>query len=242
MIGRLGDDDFGERFLARLAADGVDGSRVTIDPDEGTGVATPLVEDGGENSIVIVPRANHRITIDDVDAAADVIEGAAVLLLQCELPLDVVEAAAKVASSAGTTVVFNPAPAPADGIARFAGLIDVLTPNEIEVAALSGMAGDPLGAATREQLGGSVIVTVGEQGAWLVADGDPELLPAHAVQAVDTVGAGDAFCGALGAKLAAGAALRAAVLYANAAAALSVTQPGAEPSMPTAHQIEALLA
>jgi len=243
MIGRLGADDFGTRFLDRLAAEGIDASGVAIDPDEGTGVGAPLVEDSGENSIVIVPRANHRMTRSDVDAAVTTIERAAVLLLQLELPIEVVEAAAKVAQAAGTTVVLNPAPAPGDGIERFAGLVDVLVPNEIEVAALSGTAGDPLGAATslRQQLDAAVIVTVGEEGAWLVDAGPPERLAAHPVAAVDTVGAGDAFCGALGARLAAGASLRDATVYANAAAALSVTKRGAEPSMPTATQIEALL-
>ena len=119
----------------------------------------------------------------------------------------------------------------------------MLVPNEIEAAALSGSAGDPLSAATslRQQLDAAVIVTVGDEGAWLVDAGTPELLAAHEVDAVDTVGAGDAFCGALGARLAAGASCASATVYANAAAALSVTKPGAEPSMPTAAEIEALL-
>ena len=243
MIGRLGADDFGDRFLQCLDRERIDVSGVIVDRDVGTGVATPLVEDGGENSIVIVPRANHRMTVDDIDAAASVIEGAAVLLLQCELPLDVVEAAAKVANASGTTVILNPAPAPADGIARFAGLVDVLTPNEVEAAVLSGSDGDPVeaGSALRNQIGGTVVVTVGDQGVWILDEGEPERLPAHEVRAVDTVGAGDAFCGALGARLANGASLREAARYGNAAAALSVTKPGAEPSMPTAQEIEALL-
>ena len=86
MIGRLGADDFGTRFLDRLDTEGIDATGVSIDPDEGTGVGAPLVEDDGENSIVIIPRANHRITMDDIDAAAATIERAAVLLLQLELP------------------------------------------------------------------------------------------------------------------------------------------------------------
>ena len=243
MIGRLGEDDFGARFLEQLAEDGIDSSHVRLDAAAGTGVATPLVEHGGENSIVIVPRANHRITVDDVAAAAPMIEEASVLLLQLELPLEVVEAAAHVANAAGTTVVLNPAPAPADGIARFAGLVDVLTPNEVEAVALSGSPGDPVeaGQALRDQIGGTVVVTAGDQGVWILDGAEPEQLAAHAVAAVDTVGAGDAFCGALGARLASGASLRDAVCYANAAAALSVTRHGAEPSMPMATEIEALL-
>ena len=116
-------------------------------------------------------------------------------------------------------------------------------PNEVEAAVLSGIDDDPLraAAALRDRIGGAVVVTVGDQGAWVVDDGAPQRLAAHPVQAVDTVGAGDAFCGALGARLAAGASLRDAAAYANAAAALSVTQPGAEPSMPRSADIEALL-
>jgi ribokinase len=243
MIGRLGADDFGARFLDCLEAEGIDASGVTIDPDEGTGVGAPLVDDGAANSIVIVPRANHRMAVDDIVAAAPTIERAAVLLLQLELPIEVVEAAAVMARAAGTTVVLNPAPAHAAGLDAFAGFVDVLVPNEVEAAALSGVPGDPLAAAEvlREQLGAAVVVTVGEEGAWVLDGGAPERLAAHRVDAVDTVGAGDAFCGALGARLAAGATLREATVYANAAAALSVTKPGAEPSMPRAEDIEALL-
>ncbi|MET0904113.1 MAG: PfkB family carbohydrate kinase [Acidimicrobiales bacterium] len=242
MVGRLGADDFGARFLDQLATDGIDTTGVTVDPHEGTGVGAPLVEDGGENSIVIIPRANHCMSVADVEAASDLIGGAAVLLLQLELPLDVVEAAAKVAQAAATRVLLNPAPASDGAIDAFAGLVDVLVPNEVEAAVLSGI-DDPLraAAALRDRVGGAVVVTVGDQGAWVVDDGAPQQLAAHPVQAVDTVGAGDAFCGALGARLAAGASLHDAATYANAAAALSVTQPGAEPSMPRSADIEALL-
>jgi ribokinase len=243
MIGRLGADDFGARFLEGLATDGIDATGVTVDAEEGTGVGAPLVEDSGENSIVIMPRANHRVTVADVAAAGALIDDAAVLLLQLELPIEAVVAAATRARAAGTIVVLNPAPAPAGGIGMFAGLVDVLVPNEVEAVALSGSAGDPLraAAALREQLGSAVVVTVGDQGAWLLDGAEPEHLPAHAVDAIDTVGAGDAFCGALGARLADGASLREAALYANAAAALSVTRPGAEPSMPTAEEVERML-
>ena len=119
--------------------------------------------------------------------------------------------------------MLNPAPLTRMGSTRFAGLVDVLVPNEIEAAALSGIGGDPLSAATslRQQLDAAVIVTVGEKGRGWSTPARTELLAAHDVDAVDTVGAGDAFCGALGARLAAGASLREATVYANAAAALS---------------------
>ncbi len=241
MIGRLGADDFGARFLDCLAVEGIDAGCVTVDQVEGTGVGAPLVEDGGENSIVIIPRANHSISIADIDLAAPAIAGASVLLLQLELPTDVVVAAAARAKAAGTTVVLNPAPAVAD-LSAFAGLVDELIPNEGEAATLTGIV-DPVAAARalRERLGCAVVITVGERGAWVVDGAVPELLPAHAVEAVDTVGAGDAFCGTFGARLAQAASLLDAAVYANAAAALSVMRPGAVPSMPRSADIEAFL-
>jgi ribokinase len=242
MIGRLGADDFGRRFLACLSAERIDVTHVTVDEVEGTGVGLPLIEDGGENSIVIVPRANGRMTVADVTAAIGTISSASVLLLQLELPLDVVVEAAARARAAGTLVVLNPAPSPEAGeIDRFAGLVDVLIPNEVEVAALSGVDDPRQGAGLlRERLGCSVVVTMGDQGAWVVDGGEPARYPAHRVEVVDTVGAGDAFCGALGARLATGAPLREAVEYASAAAALAVTKLGAEPGMPRAADIDAL--
>ena len=177
-----------------------------------------------------------------MDAAVAVLTGADVLLLQLELPAPAVVAAAARARAAGVTVVLNPAPAVVD-LAELVGLVDVLVPNEVEAAQLSGIDDDPLTAAKelRRRLGASVVVTLGERGV-LVLHGDlEELLPAHAVEVVDTVGAGDAFCGALGARLAAGDELCVAARYANAAAALAVTREGAEPSIPTALQVADLL-
>jgi ribokinase len=242
MIGRLGADDFGQRFLDCLTAEGIDRHHVTIDPEGGTGVGVPLVEDSGENSIVIVPRANHRITVADIDAAADSIATSQVLLLQLELPVDVVLAAARHAKAAGCMVVLNPAPAVVD-VDQFAGLVDVLVPNEVEAMHLSGNGADPVaaGVALRRRTGASVVVTVGGDGAIVLDGADHEYLAAHDVTPVDTVGAGDAFCGALGARLANGDDLATAAAYANAAAALSVTKAGAEPSIPTRADIDAFL-
>jgi ribokinase len=240
MVGRLGDDDFGRRFRACMAGEGIDDRHVLVDADEGTGIGLPLVEDSGENSIVVVARANQRLSSDDVLAAQATIADAAVLLLQMEVPLYALVAAATVAQRAGTTVVLNPAPA-VDSIEPFRGLVDVLVPNLGEARRLlggvNGVDGtDPLAAAAdlRERTGAAtVVVTLGDRGA-LVLDADgPDHQPAHAVPVVDTVGAGDAFCGALGAGLAGGASVRAAATYANAAAALAVTRAGAEPSLPT---------
>jgi ribokinase len=242
LVGRVGADAHGRRFLDLLAREGIDATHVTVDDVEGTGVATPLVEPSGANSIVIVPRANHRVGEVDVAAAADALATTAVLLLQLELPLVAVAAAARRAHAAGATVVLNPAPA-AEDLDGLVGVVDVLVPNEVEAAMLTGTE-DPLAAARllRDRFHAAVIVTLGADGCLLVHDGGVERVPAHAVDVVDTVGAGDAFCGGLGARLAAGDDLVTAARYANAAGALSVTVAGAEPSLPTAVEIEALLA
>lgn len=244
MVGRVGDDAYGRRFLERLALDGVDATHVVVDEVAGTGIGAPLVEASGDNSIVIIPRANHRVSGADVLEARAAVEGARVLLLQLELPAEAVEAAARLAHAAGVTVVLNPAPALGD-LAALEGLVDVLVPNEGEASTLSGCT-DPRAAARvlRDRFGCAVVVTLGEEGSLVLGPdaAEPTVVPTHVVDAVDTVGAGDTFCGNLGARLAAGDDLVAAARFASAAAALSVTVPGAEPSLPTADAVRGLLA
>jgi ribokinase len=245
MVGRVGADDYGRQFLGLLEREGIDATHVSVDADEGTGIGAPLVEDSGDNSIVIVPRANRRNTPADLEAARTLLAGACVVLLQLELPIDVVAAAARTAHAGGATVVLNPAPAVSiEQLRPFEGVVDLLVPNEGEATLLTGIDGDPLAAAKalQERFGTPIAVTLGEQGSLvLAADGDHEELPAHPVEVVDTVGAGDAYCGALGARLAAGDELRAAARAAGAAGSLAVTRAGAEPSLPTAAEVAALL-
>lgn len=246
MIGRVGADDFGARFLAALDQEGIDRTHVTIDPTAGTGVGLPVIEPSGENSIVIVPQANRSLTPADIEAARAVIEAADVVLLQLEVPADASAAAAAIARRAGAVVVLNPAPAPeaATDLAAFAGLVDVLVPNEIEGTQLLGRArrtiDDDL-AALADAYRCEVVLTLGRDGAAVLDGAGVERLAAHIVDVVDTVGAGDAFCGALGAGLARGLSLGHAAVEANAAAALAVTTRGAEPSLPTAAAVRVLL-
>jgi ribokinase len=252
MVGRVGNDDFGRQFLECLAAEAIDNTYVSADETEGTGVGMPLVEESGENSIVVVPRANSNLSPADIQAASAAIAGADVLLLQLELPMDVVVAAARIAHDAGVLVVLNPAPAPVDGnLEALRGLVDVIVPNEHEAR----MLGDAHHLGDAHQLGDaeavdrlvdrfstSVVMTVGGSGC-VGRDGATAFsVTAHQVDVVDTVGAGDAFCGALGAWIAAGDSLRDAVLHANAAGALAVTKAGAEPSMPRRDAIVRLVA
>jgi ribokinase len=245
MIGYLGRDEFGGRFEAQLEADGIDATYVYRHDEVGTGIGNPVVEDSGENSIVVVPRANHCLRPAHVAEAAGLIRATPVLLVQFELPFDTVVAAARIAKASGVTVICNPAPATA-GIDDLRGLVDIIVPNEVEAALLIGASpSDPphlLAAELQARTGATVVMTLGAAGT-LVADGaGSRRFAAHPVPAVDTVGAGDAFCGTLAAHLAAGRTLAVAARWANAAGALAVTVAGAEPSMPTAQAVAGLLA
>jgi ribokinase len=243
MVGRVGQDPAGDRQLAALADSRVNVGRVRRTPGVPTGSATIPVEDGtGENLIVVSPGANAALTPEDVDV--DSVRRARVLLLQLEVPLPTVLAAARATTG---TVVLTPAPAqrlPADLLEQ----VDVLVPNEHELAQLAGVApgrrspGD-LVTLARALAPCAVVVTLGARGALVVpADGStPVLQPPPPVTPVDTTGAGDCFCGALAQALAGGASLTEAVRHAVAAAALSTTAPGARGALPDDGAVRALL-
>ncbi|WP_448626531.1 ribokinase [Geodermatophilus sp. URMC 64] len=243
MIGRVGDDPAGTRQLAALAEARVDVSRVHRTPGVPTGSATIPVEQGtGENLIVVVPGANAALTPED--AVAEPVRRADVVLLQLEVPLATVQAAAGVATG---TVVLTPAP-PRELPRELLERVDVLVPNEHELAALAGAAPGErapaeLARLARSVASSAVVVTLGARGALVVPDGTgPALLQAPPpVTPVDTTGAGDCFCGALAAALATGSRLPEAVRYAVAAAALSTTAEGARGALPDDETVRAAL-
>lgn len=246
MIGRLGDDEFAPRFLAALDAAGIDRRGVTLDPTMGTGVATPIIETGGNNRIVIAPRANMAVSMENVEAAGELVAAADVLLLQLEIPPEASMTAARIARAAGRRVILNPAPVlpMPDELLRLA---DIVTPNEVEAAALTGLPvtslDEALTAADRLCVLGArqVVITLGAAGAVAVSGGERRYLPAHRVTAMDTTAAGDAFNGALAVRLAETGELGEALRWANAAGALAVTRLGAEPSLPHRVEVGALL-
>jgi ribokinase len=246
MVGLLGGDDFGSAFRLSLSGEGVDDTWVGVHDVAGTGVGLPVVEPNGQNSIIIVPRANMHVGEVHVLAARDAIADADALLLQLELPVQSALTAARLAHQAGTLVVLNPAPVgeiPED----LAEYVDVLVPNEVELDALVGHStGDDVYEAARtlrDRWGADAVVTLGSRGV-LVAprDREPMHLDAYPVTAVDTVGAGDTFCGYLGAGLAAGDDLVVAAVRANGAAAISVTRAGSATSAPLADEVDRFVA
>ena len=247
MVGRLGMDSFGDKLMDALVEEGVEIRFIVRDAEVGTGVGSPVIDADGDNSIIIVPRANMRLSAADVDRAASAISDSDVLLLQLEVPIAASQRAAEIAKSSGTKVILNPAPAQ-DLPDSFLAQVDILTPNQVEAELLSGVeVSDSEGAerAARILLDrgvSAVILTLGEGGALLLKDGLTTSIPAYRVNVVDTTAAGDAFCGALATALARGEALEDAVVFANAAGALAVTVLGAAPSMPTVKQITEFLA
>ena len=246
MVGKVGRDTFGEGALRNYRQQGIDTTYVLTDPERPTGVASIVVDDAARNCIIIVPGANLGLTPEDVRAAAAVIESAGVLLCQLEVPIETVAEALRIARAAKVTTILNPAPAVAlpDELLRLA---DLCVPNENEIELLTGGHGavtvqDAAAAAWELLKRGprTVIVTLGERGALIADAGSAEHLAAPRVEAVDSSGAGDAFIGALGVFLAAGAPLKEAVRRASAVAALSVTRLGTQTSFPTRAEIEAL--
>ena len=250
LIGKIGDDPFGEMLRTAIESENIDSQFVKTDAEGGTGIATIIVEPDGDNSIIIVPRANMCITSEDIANAADSIAEAAVLLLQLETPIEASQTAINIAKANDTTVILDPAPArplPPSLLSQ----VDILTPNATEATVLSGHAvttpetGITAAKALQTQITtdghSAVVLTLGEQGVLVCTPTQFTHLPAISVDAVDTTGAGDAFSGALATALANGDELSEAVKFATDAGAAAVTVLGATPSMPTPDKIETIL-
>lgn len=249
LIGGVGADLFGDMLLTATENENINNRFVAKRTEIGTGVATIVIEPDGDNSIIVVPRANMALTTAEIDAATHSIADADVLLLQLETPIAVSEYATAIAKAHDTTVILNPAPAQPlpDSLLVY---VDILTPNQSEAELLSEMkvsnheeahrAAEVLRTRMVDAASTAVILTLGEQGALMLTATESEHVSALSVDAVDTTGAGDAFCGALATALASGEMLQAAVKFANAAGAAATTVTGATPSMPTRTKIDRL--
>ena len=242
MIGQVGNDGFGSTLRDGLAADGIDVSGVRQTTAVGTGVAMILVEDIGQNRIVLAAGANGALTPADLDAHAVLIEGAAMLVLQLEVPMPVVQRAIEMAHAAGVPVLLNPGPAVPLPEAIWTQ-IDILVPNESEATLLSGVevtdAPSAYAAAHvfRQRGVKCVLITLGANGVAVVDDAGERHLPAHVVKAVDTTAAGDTFIGGISAGLVEGMPIDDAVALGQRASALCVTRHGAQPSIPYRREI-----
>jgi ribokinase len=241
MIGRVGDDEFGLTLRRNLDDEGIDTECLQVTPSESSGVALITVDDSGENTIIVVPGANGRLTIDDIEGARGLIAGADILLMQLEIPLPVVERAAQIASEGGVTVILNAAPARALPTALLS-TVDYLVVNETEALLVAGTAsGSPEEAARTLHSTGvrNVVVTLGPEGSLLVpSEGASVAVPAYRVRPVDTTAAGDGFAGAFAVALADGVPAPEALRWGNAEGAIAVTREGAQPSLPTRSEVE----
>ena len=246
-IASVGLDAFGDQAIAGFVKEGINVAHVSRDKSQPSGVALIFVGADGENSIAVASGANSRLSRANIEKARSAIARASVLVMQLETPLPTIQFAAKLAAANNIPVILNPAPARPlpDALLR---QITILTPNETEAEILTGIKVTGNASATRAANAllargvCIVIITLGSRGALIATTGLVQHIPGFKVKPVDTTAAGDCFNGALAVAFAEGKLLLDAVRFANAAAALSVTKRGAQPSAPTRRAIEKLLA
>ena len=246
-IARVGRDMFGAKAVSGFIAEGINVDYIIRDRTSPSGMALIFVGQAGQNSIAVASGANGKLAPADVKKSGAAFRKAGILLLQLETPLKTVQAAVELAAANGLRVVLNPAPAQALP-AHLLEKIYLLTPNESEAELLTGITvnNEASAAKAADKLLAcgvrNVIITLGEQGAYVAGLRDRQLIPGYKMKAVDTTAAGDIFNGALTVALAEGKSLLEAACFANAAAALSVAHPGAQDSAPERKEIDRLLA
>ena len=235
---KVGKDVFGEKSLEGYRKEGIDISNV-IYSDKPSGVALIMVDDNGENCISVAPGANGDITPDDILKISDVIRNAGFVVLQLEIPVESVLAAARIAHEAGAYVILNPAPA-CKLPAELFKYVSLATPNQTEIALMTGIENDVDAAMEKLQDMGvnDIILTLGSKGSAIWDGKKSEIIPARKVKAIDATAAGDTFCGALCVALSEGKTKREAVEFATKASALTVQKMGAQESIPYRKDIE----
>jgi len=238
MIGRVGDDDAGIFLRGEMDANGVNTEFLFKTSGVPSGVALIAVQNDGDNTIVVSPGANSRLSPEDIIASPPIDE-AKIVLLQAEIPMDTILAAARTATG---TIIWNPAPAPMETIPlELLDLVDVLVLNQTELALLSGIETiDNIGKAVEAAKTlpcSSKIVTLGAQGAVVIASNDAVVIPAPRITPVDTTAAGDAFCAALARSLIERNDLVAAAQWAVQVGAATALVSGAQPSLPTSAEV-----
>jgi len=245
MIGSVSDDSAGDFLLRVVEAEGIDDTQIArVEGFAGTAVIE--VDRSGANRIIVIPGANALVNADQVRAALEAIPDIAIVLTQGEVPADAVMAAMEVGRARGARTIMNPSPVQ-EYPEELYPLVDIAVPNEHEIELMTGLATSTSVDATRaaralaEKGVGTVIVTRGAQGSVWSTLSKSGSAGAFAVRAVDTVAAGDAFCGVLAASLAEGKSLSEALRWGSAAGALAATREGAVPSLPDRESVEELV-
>lgn len=242
-IGKVGSDPFGEELINNLVRERVQVKYLYRDETTPTGTALIIVDENGENSIVVAPGANMKLEKEDIEKSRDIFSKAKILLTQLEIPIETVKYSLELARSFNMLSILNPAPA-RNLTQEILSLVDILTPNESELRTLIGVdltSEEEIIQSAKGLLNygiNAVIVTLGAKGAICVERDSVFQVPAIKVNAVDTTAAGDAFNGTLALKLAEGIPLKEAILYANIVAGITVTRKGAQPSIPTREEVE----
>jgi ribokinase len=245
MLGSAGDDEFGTQLVRNLASAGVDIGRIRRDSGLKTGTAVVCVEKNGSNAIVVVPGANRACDEEYLRQNDVSFQKCDYILLQMEIPQEAVWYAVRRGKELNKTVILNPAPAPAFLPEDVFKNLDYIIPTETELAGLSACpcdSADEIETAARKLAAAgakNVIVTLGRNGSMLAGNDTVEFFPPIRVKAVDTTAAGDCFCAAFAVALADGKSPAQAVIFANTAAGLAVTKPGAQSSIPTKAEVMA---
>ncbi len=246
MVCRVGGDDSGQKLIENLAAQGVDTSLVKPHPKCSSGSAFVTVDNEGENTVVIHPGANERLFPGDLEAAEEDLGNSAVIVTQLEIPIPTVVKAAEIAKKWRVPFILNPAPAPSEDLSEILQKTDVLCPNRTEAERLTGR-GVPgvdgafkAGRELRSRGIQYVVITLGAEGAVLIAEDLQEHFKAPKVQVRDTTGAGDAFVGAFAFFFASGESISSATRLACIAAAISVSKEGAQSGLPTLDEVKEL--
>lgn len=247
MLGCIGSDEFGSIQKENLSACGVDISKLNVSGSQPTGTAIIHVDEGGDNSIVVIQGANNECDVAYLQEQEDAFQECDIVMMQMEIPLEAIHYAVHKSAQLKKTVILNPAPAPKELSQDILSCTDYLIPNETELNRLAGLESNTLetyreGAKKLLEQGVKhVIVTMGDQGCLCVNDKGMEQFPARKVKAVDTTAAGDCFCGAFAVALAEGKSNQEAICFANIASSIAVTRNGAQTSLPDRNEIEKVL-
>lgn len=247
LVGQVGDDSFGKTLLDNLITSGVDISSITVNPHTHSGIASIVVDDKGDNTIACAAGANNFVREQELAQFKALLPQSKVVLLELGVPLATVLAAAREAKASKNMVILDPAPAKSNLPEELYQLVDLITPNEVEASQLVGFTVDGVTTARQaasflHQMGvKKVIITLGSQGAFYSDEDETFWMKPIPVAVVDTVGAGDAFNGALAVALAAGKSLKEAVQWGTVGGALAVTQTGAQSSLPSKERFMELL-